>query len=180
MNPLAFALFFHFLGLVALFVGYGLEWTGSSLLRRATTADQARTWLGVYRKSLMVSGPGLLVLIISGFYMASLTGAMRMPWMSASMLGVILALLIGFVLLMPRFKKVKAALPDGSANLNDAALARVRDPLIVTLIRTRFLLALGLVYLMTVKPEGFPVSMTVLLVSIVLGVLCAASSWKKA
>jgi hypothetical protein len=33
---------------------------------------------------------------------------------------------------------------------------------------------------MTVKPEGFPVSMTVLLVSIVLGVLCAASSWKKA
>jgi hypothetical protein len=81
---------------------------------------------------------------------------------------------------MPRFKKVKAALPEGSANLNDASLARVRDPLIVTLIRTRFLLALGIVYLMTLKPEGFPLSMTVLLVSIVLGVLCAASSWKKA
>jgi hypothetical protein len=178
MNPLALPLFFHFLGLVALFVGYGLEWAASSLLRRSTTSDQARTWLRVYRFSLPVSGPGLLVLILSGGYMASLTGAMRMAWMSASMLAILLMLIIGFVFLLPRIKRMRAALPEGSTNLPEAALARVRDPLIATLIRVRFLLALGIVYLMTFKPESLSISLLVLLVAIVLGLLCAASSWK--
>ena len=91
MNYYALALYSHFLGLVALFVGYGLEWTASSKLRRAATADEARTWLGLYRGSLPLSGPGLLLLILSGGYLASLTGSMRQGWMSASLLAIVLA-----------------------------------------------------------------------------------------
>lgn len=177
MNPLSLALFFHFLGLVGLFVGYGFEWAASTKLRRATTSDQARAWLGLYRFSLPVSGPGLLVLIISGGYMASITGSMRLAWMSASMLAIVLALIIGFVLLLPRMKRIRAALPEGSAMLPDSALSRTQNPMIVTLVRTRFVLALGIVYLMTVKPETFSASLIVLLVAIVLGALAAASSW---
>lgn len=177
MNYYALALYLHFLGLAGLFAGYGLEWTASSRLRRAATADQARTWLGLYRASLPVSGPGLLLLILTGGYMASITGSMRQGWMSASLLAVVLALIIGFALLLPRMKKVRAALPEGSATLQDSALARVNDPMIVTLIRVRFLLALGIAYLMTLKPDSFSTSLIVLLVAIVLGALCAASSW---
>jgi flagellar biogenesis protein FliO len=177
MNYYALALYCHFLGLVALFAGYGLEWTASSKLRRAATGDQARTWLGLYRGSLPLSGPGLLLLILSGGYLASLTGSMRQGWMSASLLAIVLALIIGFALLLPRMKKARAALPEGSATLQNDALARVKDPMIVTLIRVRFLLALGIVYLMTLKPDTLTTSLIVLLVAIVLGALCAASSW---
>jgi flagellar biogenesis protein FliO len=177
MNYYALALYSHFLGLVALFVGYGLEWTASSKLRRADTGEQARTWLGLYRASLPLSGPGLLLLILSGGYLASLTGSMRQGWMSASLLAIVLALIIGFALLLPRMKKVRAALPEGSATLQNDALTRVKDPMIVTLIRVRFLLALGIVYLMTLKPDTLTTSLIVLLVAIVLGTLCAASSW---
>ena len=57
MTPYNIVLFLHLASMAGLFVGYGLEWIVSSLLRRATTADQARAWLRVYRFSLPVSGP---------------------------------------------------------------------------------------------------------------------------
>src|SRR5215469_16729041 len=109
MSNYTLGLFFHFVGLAALFVGYGLEWIVSGLLRKATTVEQVRAWLRVYRTSLPISGPGL-----------------------------------------------------------------------PTLIRTRAMLALGIVYLMTVKPDSFGVSLVALGVAIVLGVLVSAGTFGKA
>jgi Predicted integral membrane protein (DUF2269) len=177
MNPYAVALFTHFLGFVGLVVGYGLEWAASSLLRRSTTTDQARAWLRIYRLSLPISGPGLLILIISGGYMASVTGSMRQGWISASLLAIVVALGIGFVFILPRVRTLRAALPETNINLPEKTLVRVQDPMIPTLIRVRFLLALGIVYLMTAKPEALSTSLLVLLVFIVLGLLAAATSW---
>jgi hypothetical protein len=177
MNYYALALFTHFLGLVGLFVGYGLEWAASSLLRGAVTSDQARSWLRIYKLSLPISGPGLLVLIVSGGYMASVTGSMKYGWMSASMVAILVALVIGFVLILPRVKKIRAALPEGNAALAEEVLARVQDPLIATLVRVRFLLALGIVYLMTGKPELLSISLFILLGAIVVGLLCAVGLW---
>lgn len=177
MNPYAFALFFHFLGLVGLFVGYGLEWTATTLLRRSTSSDQARAWLRVYRLSMPISGPGLLILIVSGGYLAAVTGGMKQGWISASLLAIVFALGIGFVFVMPRIGKIRAALPDVNAALPDAVLARLQDPMLVTLIRVRFILALGIVYLMTAKPEALSSSLFILLGAIVVGLLCATSAW---
>src|SRR5271167_4911733 len=153
MNSYAIALFTHFLGLVGLFVGYGLEWSASSLLRRSTSSDQVRSWLRIYKLSLPISGPGLLVLILSGGYLASVTGGMKQGWISASLLAIVLALGIGFVLSLPRVKRIRAALPEANVPLPEAILRRVQDPVIVTLIRTRFVLALSILYLMTAKPD---------------------------
>jgi hypothetical protein len=177
MSPYPIALFTHFLGLVGLFVGYGLEWASSSLLRRSTTSDQARSWLRIYKLSLPISGPGLLILIISGGYMASITGAMKQGWISASLLAIVVALAIGFIFILPRMKKIRAALPEGSKPLPEAVLARVQDPVIVTLLRTRFVLALGIVYLMTAKPPALSNSLFILLGAVVIGLLCAAPAW---
>jgi hypothetical protein len=171
------ALFTHFLGLVALFVGYGLEWTASSLLRRSATSDHARSWLRIYRFSLPISGPGLLVLILSGGYMASVTGSMKEGWISASLLAIVFALGIGFAFILPRVKLIRAALPEASANLPETIIARLQDPMIATLVRVRLLLALGIVYLMTLKPALLSTSLFILLGAIVVGLLCAATSW---
>jgi hypothetical protein len=177
MTPYAIGLFIHFLGMVGLFVGYGLEWTASSLLRRSTTSDQVRSWLRIYRFSLPVSGPGLLILILSGGYLASITGGMKQGWISAALLGIVFALGIGFVLILPKMKALRAALPENNAPLSEAGLARVQDPVIVTLIRVRVILALGIVYLMTAKPAVLSSSLFILLGSIVVGMLCATAAW---
>jgi hypothetical protein len=78
---------------------------------------------------------------------------------------------------LPRMKKIRAALPEGSAALPEAVLARVQDPMIVTLVRTRFVLALGIVYLMTGKPGTLSISLFILLGAVVVGLLVAASAW---
>ena len=70
------AIFLHLVGMVGLFMGYGLEWVASSLLRRSTNAEQVRAWLRIYRLSLPISGAGLLLLILSGVYFASIFEAM--------------------------------------------------------------------------------------------------------
>jgi len=179
MTNYTLALLFHFLGLVALFVGYGLEWIVSGLLRQATTADQVRAWLRVYRTSLPVSGPGLLILIISGWYMASFKGAMKQGWISATFLAILLALGIGFVFILPRVRAIRGALPEGNGGLPANAVALLQAPTIPTLIRVRGLLAFGIVYLMTVKPESLGASLLVLGVTIGLGLLASAGTFSK-
>ena len=179
MTNYTLALFFHFLGLVALFVGYGLEWIVSALLRKATTTDQVRAWLRVYRTSLPISGPGLLILILSGGYLASLSGAMKAGWVSASLVAIIFALGFGFVFILPRVRALRGALSEGSGGLPANVIELLHAPAIPTLIRVRGLLALGIVYLMTVKPESLGASLLVLGVAIVLGVLASAGTFSK-
>ena len=177
MNNHTLALFLHFVGLVGLFVGYGLEWIVSALLRRATNTDQLRAWLRVYRTSLPISGPGLLVLIFSGWYLASLSGAMKQGWVSATFLAILLALGIGFVFILPRVRAIRRAMPEGSGGLPANVTALLHAPALPTLIRVRGFLALGIVYLMTVKPESLSVSLEILAGAIVLGVLISVGTF---
>jgi hypothetical protein len=176
MNAYHIVLSVHLLSMIGLFVGYGLEWTGTAFLLGAATGDEARVALRIYRASLPLSGPSLLVLILSGGYLAGVTGASKEGWIVASILGIILALGMGFGMLMPRMKSLRATLPEGNAPLVGPALAKVHDGFVVTLIRARFFLAVGIVCVMTLKP-GFVAALAVLLGGIVLGILLSVSAW---
>ncbi|HEY2118176.1 MAG TPA: DUF2269 family protein [Candidatus Acidoferrum sp.] len=178
MDPYRIVLFIHFLGLVGLFVGYGLEWMGTAVLLRSKTGDEARSALRIYRTSLPLSGPSLIVLILSGGYLAGVSGASKEGWIIASILGIIVALGMGFALVMPRMRALRATLPEGNAALVGPALSKVQDGFVVTLIRARFFLALGIVYVMTIKPMLIS-SLAVLFGGIVLGILASATTWSK-
>jgi hypothetical protein len=178
MTTYAAVLYLHFLGLIGLFVGYGLEWVASSLLRCAATTEQARSWLRVYRFSLPISGPGLLLLILSGGYLASQAGGMKQGWIIASWIGILIALIIGFGLILPRVKGIRGALPEGNAPLPSEALSRLQQPAFATLVRVRFFLALGIVYLMTAKTP-LHTSFLILLGAMVVGVVISAPSWSR-
>src|SRR6516165_12320259 len=86
----------HLLGALALFMGYGIEWTASALFRNAASTEQVRAWLRVFKVSPPLAGGGLGVLLLSGGYLASLTGAMRQGWIPATLVGIGMALLLGF------------------------------------------------------------------------------------
>ena len=178
MTIYANVLFLHLAAMAFLFIGYGLEWTGTAFLRKATTAQAARSGLGTYRVSLPMSGPALLVLIFSGGYLGGITGASKEGWVLASVLGIIVALGIGFALVMPRMKRIKAALPAGDGPLSAEALDKVQDGVLVTLIRVRAFIALGIVYVMTAKLP-LVTCLAVLFGAIVLGILFSVSARSK-
>jgi hypothetical protein len=170
------AIFHHLVGMVGLFMGYGLEWVASSLLRRSTNAEQVRAWLRIYRLSLPISGAGLLLLILSGVYFASIFDSMKEGWLLSSLLATVFAFGIGFVFILPRVRMLRAVLPEGNTPLSEAGRASVQDPVILTLIRVRFLLTLGILYLMITKPD-LATSLFILLGAIVVGLISAATAW---
>jgi hypothetical protein len=104
---------------------------------------------------------------------------MKNGWMSASLIAIFFALVIGFLFILPRVKAIRAALPEGSAALPPNATALLRAPGLPTLIRVRAMLALGIVYLMTVKPATFASSLLALAAAIVLGLLASAPTFSK-
>ena len=171
-------LFVHIASALALFLGYGLEWTVSALLRHASTTDQARAWLRVYRVSPPVTGVALAVLILSGGWLSALSGGMNNGWLIVSVLGIVVALLIGFALILPRVRGIRGALPEGNAPLTPEALLVLQSGALPTLVRVRVMLAVGIVYLMTAKPP-LGASLIVLAVSMVLGVLLSVTAWSR-
>jgi Predicted integral membrane protein (DUF2269) len=178
MNLYSNVLFVHILSALALFIGYGLEWTVSALLRHSSTTDQVRAWLRVYRVSAPVTGVSLAVLILSGGWLAALTGGMKQDWLIVSVGGIVVALMIGFALILPRVSAIREALPEGNLPLTPEALLGLQSAALPTLIRVRVLLAAGIVYLMTAKPP-LGVSLIVLAASMLLGVLFSITSWSR-
>lgn len=171
-------LFVHIASALALFLGYGLEWTVSALLHHASTTDQARAWLRVYRVSPPVTGAALAVLILSGGWLSAMTGGMNQGWLIASVLGIVVALLIGFALILPRLRAIRRALPEGNTALTPEALLQLQSGALPTLVRVRVMLAVGIVYLMTAKPP-LVASLIVLAVAMVLGVLFSVTAWPR-
>lgn len=178
MTVLNVVLFLHLAGAVALFVGYGIEWTASALFRNAASAEQLRAWLSVFKVSPPVSGIGLGVVLLTGGYLASRSGAMKQGWIPATLLGIFLALVLGFALILPRMRSIRSVLPSGNQPLPTELRARLADPILLSAIRVRMMLVTGIVYLMAAKIPLVP-SLVVLAIAAVIGVLFSVSTWSQ-
>ena len=180
VSPLV--VFLHLLGAVSLFIAYGIEWTASSLFRNASSIEQVRSWLRVFKVSPPLSGVGLGVVLLTGGYLASLSGVMKQGWIPATFIGIFVALILGFALILPRMKRIRAALPSGPAgneSLDGRLRERLSDPILLTAIRVRVLLVTGIVYLMVAK---IPLvrSLVTLATAVVLGVILSVPTWSQA
>jgi hypothetical protein len=178
MTVYTVVLYAHLLGAVALFIGQGVEWTASSLFRGASSTEQVRAWLRVFKVSPPLSGIGIGVLLASGGYLASLSGAMKQGWIPASLLAIGVALLLGIVVIMPRMNKIRKTLPSLNEPVNAELRMRLSDPVLLSAIRIRVLLAAGILYLMAGKMPFTP-SLVTLLVALVAGLLLSAPVWRR-
>ncbi len=178
MNVISVVLFLHLAEALALFIGYGIEWTASSLFRNASSAEQLRAWLRVFKVSPPLAGAGLGLVLLSGGYLASLTGAMKQGWIPATLVGIFLALALGMGLILPRMKAIRSALPSGNEPLSPALRSRLADPILLTAIRVRVMLATGIVYLMAAK-VSFVSSLVALAIAAVLGMLFSLTTWSQ-
>lgn len=163
-------LYAHLLGAVALFIGQGIEWTASSLFRGASSTEQVRAWLRVFKVSPPLSGIGIGVLLLSGGYLASLSGAMKQGWIPAALLAIGIALTLGFALILPRMNKIRKALPSLNEPVSAELRNRLSDPLLHSAIRIRVLLAAGILYLMAAKIPFTP-SLIALAIALAAGLL---------
>jgi hypothetical protein len=159
-------IFIHITSALALFIAFGIEWTAIAFLARAATPAEAQTWLRLGKLAPLINGPALGVLILSGGYLASLTGAMKQGWIPASFLGIAVVMLFGAFINTPRMRAIRLALPAGGEKLS----AALHTKLLPVSVRLRSFIALGIVFLMAAKLP-FGQSMLALAGGAVLGFL---------
>jgi hypothetical protein len=152
MNFYTLALFFHIVGALGLFVSLGLEWTSLHRLRLATTAEQVREWLRVVTGASRVGGASMVLILVAGFTLMALAG-ISAAWVIVAFWTFVLLAILRAALTGPRLTAVRRAVTAEQGLVSTSLSQRLHHPLLWLSIQTRLALALGIVFLMTVKPE---------------------------
>jgi hypothetical protein len=152
MSPYSVAVFLHVVGALGLFAALGLEWAGVRNLRGAVTTGQAREWMKLLRGGRWVEGPSLLILLLTGFYANAAIGGGR-PWIGLGILGLVMIAALGWLLTGRRLRRVARVLPAHDGPMTSALARQAGDPVFTLSAWLRTALALGIVFIMSTKPD---------------------------
>ena len=177
MTPYAIAVFVHVVGALGLFAAMTIEWLLLARLSRIETTEQARDWLGLLGVVRRLSPVSLAAILLAGIYM------MVTVWGAA---GWIVVAFVALVLLPPlgmisglRLPAIQRELGDKSGPLTPTLRQRLAEPLFLASIQIRTAIALGIIFLMTTKPDVLG-SAIAIAVAIVLGVGCSLPALNRA
>lgn len=159
-------LFTHVVGVLALFVGLGLESIGLDGIQRSTTRAEALPWLRLIAILPRLFGTALAAILASGFYLGARVGVLGNDWMRASYGALLLiAIVSGPVSRSPMraLKRVADVPAEGTA----ALLAAAANPILRLSLHIRVVFALAIVFLMIAKPAAGASLLVLALASIV-------------
>ncbi|HZD58699.1 MAG TPA: hypothetical protein VE136_18350 [Anaerolineales bacterium] len=161
------ALFLHIVGALGLFVALGVEWASRLYLRRAATFEQAREWLSTVNAQRRLYPISWLAILIPGFYMAA-TAWRATEWIPTALGAVVLLVVLGAAITGRRMGTIGQSVAAESGPISSTLRQRLDDPLLWASLRIRTAIALGIVFLMTVKPDLLG-SLLTIGVAVVLG-----------
>ncbi|MBZ5563334.1 MAG: DUF2269 family protein [Acidobacteriia bacterium] len=146
-------LFVHIVGALTLFMALAIEW--SSLRQMHRTGSSAQASLSIKMSSSLppVNMASMLVVLLSGGYLASRMEAWRDPWIWAALAGMFSIGGIAVTLTRRRMEEIRRLCADENAELTKELIARLRDPVLLVSMRLRIAIALGIVFLMVTKPN---------------------------
>lgn len=150
-----FALFVHILGVIGLFVGFGLLAAAIVGLRQATTGAAAKAVLATASKVKVISGVSSAFILLSGLYMMGSAASHERPT------GWIVVALISFVAMGvllsntgdKETKQLQKELLTGGAGLSDALRRKAREPRAMTPLVYGGWMAFGILTLMVFQPS---------------------------
>jgi len=167
MNYYSIALFLHVVGALGFFVVLGLEWTSLRQIRNATASDQIRGLMRVSNGTRRLGMVSMLTILITGFYMVSIAWG-AVAWIIIALGALVLVIVLGIALTGRRMAGIARVLANEKGPVSPDLHALANHPLLWMSIQTRVAIALGIVFLMTVKP-GLGGSLLTIAVAIVLG-----------
>jgi predicted integral membrane protein DUF2269 len=180
MNLYTLALFLHVSGAIGACVSLGIWLFGLAALRRARRLEQVRAlaWLIIVASPLMVFSA--LLIALTGLDMALSTWGLETGWIVVALVSFVLMAPVGPFLLAARMYAILAQTreePDGplSAELD----RRIHDPIMGTAANTLATVLLGIIFLMTTKPQ-LVTSLLVMVIAFLLGLFSSLPFWRAA
>jgi hypothetical protein len=144
-------LFVHVVSALGVFAALSLEAVGLVHLRRATTANEARFWIAFAPGLPALAIGSLVLLLLSGILMTAQMAGWMLAWPRVAMGALILIGPLGAIT-GRRMRAIRAACAANKPNESDL-LGKLRDPFLKFSMNIRIALVLGIVLLMTAKPE---------------------------
>jgi Predicted integral membrane protein (DUF2269) len=162
----------HIIGAIGYFLSIG-SWLFILVgLRRAQRVEEVRALMHVHDLSGPLGDGSGLVLLIAGLYLALSAWSLLTSWILVALISLILILPTNAVLITPRrktfVKQLERSAPEGEIAL--ALWQHIHDPILWATSQTTAALLLGIVFLMTTKPN-LGGSLIVMAVALVLGLL---------
>jgi hypothetical protein len=152
MTLYSIALFLHVVGALGLFAAMGLEWVLVARLRQVETIEQARDWLGLLGVIRRLSPASLAAVLVAGIYMW-VTAWPGAGWTVVAFVALLLLPPLGMIAGL-RLPTVQRELNDQSGALAPELRLRLDQPLFLASIQVRTAIVLGIVFLMTNKPDA--------------------------
>jgi hypothetical protein len=167
------ALFLHVLGAFGLIAAFAVEAVGLRSLRQAQSQEAALASLGTMRLVQRFAPASIGTILLTGLYMMAVSWKAQ-GWILTALAGLVLIALIGGLLTGVRMARVGPAVGRSSGALAAELQRALRDPVLVTSLRLRVALTLGIAFLMTVKPSA-AVSLVVLALGLAIGWLAGVA-----
>jgi uncharacterized membrane protein len=168
--------FLHIIGAAGLFAGLGIEGIVYSNLKNAEKVRQAVSQGSTLKIMRIVFGVSVILLLLPGIYLVISTWG----WNAWVIIGLILLVALSG-LGSATGKKLGMAI--GSLRGSEESISpdikkRIADPAIMKMYKIKITLAMGIIFIMTVKPD-WTVSIISIAVSLLLGLLLNMPSKQK-
>ena len=165
MNYYLIVKLIHIIGALGFFMALGLEWFSLSQARNAATSEQVRERLQISRSAQRLGPLSMLTILITGIYMMA-TVWRGVGWLIIALGSLVLMVLLGVVLTAPRMAAIGRALATESGPMSSSLHDLLHNSLLWLSLRIRVSIALGIIFLMTLKPDllGSLITMAVVIV----------------
>jgi len=152
MTLYSIALFLHVVGALGFFVALGLEWVSLQQLQRVTTVEQLSQWFKSGAGMRALGGISMLVILVAGIYMTiAVWGGAQ--WIPVAFIAMIVIGAIGGIVSRSRMGAIKKAMEGQSGAISTDLTRAIFHPALWISMLSRVGMGLGIVFLMTVKPD---------------------------
>src|SRR6266851_388463 len=166
-------LFIHVVSAIGLFIALAAEGVVVVRLRSAQSVEEARLFIRAFQRLRIVAIPSFLGVLVGGMYLASKWGRGTF-WIPFALGATLLIMLIGGLVTGKRIARLRNALSSDEIDLPIKAItAKTKDNALLISYGLRAGLGLGIVFLMTAKPD-LPGSLGALAAGCGAGLLGAA------
>jgi hypothetical protein len=174
MNTLyVIVLFVHIVGMLALFLAIGVQWIALMRLYNARVVVQVREWVNAIIVLGRIAPVASLLILAAGLYMTFAEWSIATAWIDVSLAAFVLLGVLGSAVNRRKLAAIQSAARQTSDGVVTSELKLlINDATLRTSVYTSGWLGLGIVCLMTVKPDLIG-SLAVMAVSVLLGLLSA-------
>lgn len=167
------ALFLHILGALGFFIAIAIVYASVLGVRRAQTVGTIKLWTSAAAPAIRLIFPiAGLVILVAGLYMVVTVWGERAQWAGVALIAFLLLMIASALLQGRRITMLGRQVADqpDNAPVTGALWTQAHDAVTWVSVNASAAFAIGIVYLMTLKPDALG-SVIALLVALVVGLV---------